>query len=203
MTRPVRTSPPTNGTDREWKPTDDLPLLVLAALERDEAAWKQLVERLSGVVWHTIGAYGLSSTDRDEVFASTFFRLFENLSHVREPKALPAWIATTARNEAHALFRSKRRLVPTDDLPVRDLFAGDHDESLLDNELLGVVIAAFNKLSPKAQSLLRLLTAVPSLQYNEISKLLDIPMGSIGPLRQRYLHQLRTALVPYLSDGTL
>ena len=44
------------------------------------------------------------------------------------------------------------------------------------------------------QALLRLLTADPRPPYEEIAAALDMPIGSIGPTRQRALARLREQL---------
>ena len=51
---------------------------------------------------------------------------------------------------------------------------------------------------------MRLLTTDPPLSYDEISRILDIPRGSIGPLRQRCLERLRNSpeLAPFTSGGS-
>jgi RNA polymerase sigma factor (sigma-70 family) len=189
----------TAGPAPAW--TDELPALIERALAGDEPSWRHIVDRFSGLVWKVLHTYDLSASDREEAFASTFYRLFEKLETLREPRALPKWLATTARNEANALSRTRRRLVPTDELPLREVLPGDHDRALLDDELLGAVMAAFATLPPAGQALLRLLTAVPPLSYDEIASLLGVPVGSIGPTRQRYLQRLRAALAPYLEGG--
>jgi RNA polymerase sigma factor (sigma-70 family) len=189
---------PSPLTAPSW--TDELPGLIERALAGDESSWRQLVDRFSGLVWKVLHTYDLSTSDREEAFASTFYRLFEKLSTVRDPCALPKWLATTARNEAHAVCRTRRRLVPTDQLPL-EVLPGDHDRALLDDELLVAVMAAFATLPPAGQALLRLLTAVPPLSYEEIAALIDVPIGSIGPTRQRYLERLRAALAPYVEGG--
>lgn len=171
--------------------------LIRRALDRDESAWRLLVDRLSGVAWKVLNSYDLEQADREDAFASTFFYAFQALRTVREPKALPGWIATIARNEAYALAKARKRVVPMEELPLREVLSDDVDSSLLDNELLRAVMAAFQALPAKAQALLRLLTAVPPLSYNEISQTLGIPKGSIGPTAGRYLEDLRVALRPY------
>jgi RNA polymerase sigma factor (sigma-70 family) len=186
-------------TEPSW--TDELPGLVERALAGDESSWRELVDRFSGLVWKVLHTYDLSAHDREEAFGSTFYRLFEKLSTLRQPRALPKWLATTARNEANAVSRTRRRLVPTDQLPLREVLPGDHDRALLDDELLVAVMAAFATLPPAGQALLRLLTAVPPLSYEEIAALLDVPVGSIGPTRQRYIKRLRSALAPYVEGG--
>jgi len=174
---------------------------VADARAGDEAAWEALVNQLSRVVWKTIGNYRLSPADQEDAFASTFFRLFDRLDTIIEPRALPGWIATTARNEVRALLRAQGRAIPMESLPLRPLNVADIDERLLDDELVRAAVAAFAELPVKAQALLRALTAVPPLSYAEIGALLDLPHGSIGPNRATYLRMLRAALAPYLDGG--
>jgi DNA-directed RNA polymerase specialized sigma24 family protein len=58
-------------------------------------------------------------------------------------------------------------------------------------------------LPAKAQAVLRLVCADPPIPYDEISQILDMPRGSIGSLRRRYLEQLRRSphLAPFLQGG--
>ena len=55
-------------------------------------------------------------------------------------------------------------------------------------------MAALDGVSAPCQTLLRLLIADPPLSYDEISAVLDMPKGSIGPTRQRCLVRLRAVL---------
>jgi RNA polymerase sigma factor (sigma-70 family) len=178
--------------------------LVAAALAGEQTAWEELVERLQRVAWKAIGGFDLSAEDRKDAFAATFFRLFERLGSVREPAKLPGWVATTARNEVLTLLRSRRRDVPVDvdEMPLASVHV-DELGALLDHELHGALHAALARLSGACQQLLHLLTVDPPLAYADISELLDIPQGSLGPTRQRCLERVRAApeLVPFLEEA--
>jgi RNA polymerase sigma factor (sigma-70 family) len=178
--------------------------LVSRAKEGDAGAWNALVNRLAGVVWRaTAGEGGLSHADRQDVFAATFFRLFEHLGSVREPLRLPGWLATTARNEVRQLLRTKRRLEPRYDVePANGVCAIGVDEELLDGELRAALQAAFLRLGTPCQELLRLTSAVPALTYDQISELTGVARGSLGPSRQRCLERLRRApeLRPFIEE---
>ena len=50
---------------------------------------------------------------------------------------------------------------------------------------------AFERLPARCQSLLRVLMADPSPRYEEVATSLGLPIGSIGPTRQRCLDRLR------------
>jgi RNA polymerase sigma factor (sigma-70 family) len=177
--------------------------LTTSALAGDERAWRTLVDTLKGVVWKTLYGFDMNEDDRKDAFASTFFRLYERLGSIREPEKLPGWLATTARNEAHTVLRRKGKLVPVSDLPVAAFTGADHDEALLDDELHQALRSAFTSLPDKAQAVLRLVCADPPIPYDEISQILDMPRGSIGSLRRRYLEQLRKSphLAPFLQGG--
>jgi RNA polymerase sigma factor (sigma-70 family) len=189
---------PDDGANRP-----DFPDLVKRALDGESDAKDALVDSLNRLVWYTIAEFGLSPDDRQDVFATTFCRLFERLETIRERDRLPGWIARTARNEALSLLRSRMRLVVSDDLGDTDDGSPPADEGLLDQELRVAVRAAFRDLAQPCRELLRLTSAVPRLSYEEIGALLDKPHGSIGPTRQRCLERLRNApeLRPFLEGG--
>jgi RNA polymerase sigma factor (sigma-70 family) len=203
--------------DREFEfrrhPADRMPgfaaeslvSLVSRAKEGDSCAWNALVNRLAGVVWRATAGEGfLSHEDRQDVFAATFFRLFEHLDRIRDPLRLPGWLATTARNEVRQLLRTKRRLEPRDEVePSNGVSTIGVDEDLLDGELRAALQAAFLRLGPPCQQLLRLTSAVPALTYDQISELTGVARGSLGPSRQRCLERLRRApeLRPFLEGA--
>jgi RNA polymerase sigma factor (sigma-70 family) len=182
---------------------EDWDRLVERALDRDQVAWRELVDRLKGVAWKVLYGYDLSTEDRKDAFASTFFRVYERLGTIREPQKLPGWVATIARNEANTIARKRSRLVPMDELPLRGVVEADHSEDLIDDELRRAMLAAFRRLPADMQVLLRLLTADPPIGYEEVGRLLDLPHGSIGPTRQRCLQRLRNSpeLAAYLNGG--
>ena len=173
--------------------------LVDRARRGDQEAWTVLVTRIKNVVWKTVNGFRLGSGDAEDAFAATFFRLAEHIDTIREPERLPGWVATTARNESLAILRRNRRPFALD--PTDAWVAGDHAEGLVDGELKQAIRDSFGLLSEACQQLLRLLTADPPLSYEDVAVVLDIPMGSIGPNRQRCLERLRSnrPMRPFIS----
>ncbi len=53
---------------------------------------------------------------------------------------------------------------------------------------------ALGRLGDRCRTLLRLLATEPPPAYEEISTILEMPIGSIGPTRGRCLEQLRAEL---------
>jgi len=164
--------------------------LVRAAADGDQAAWHGLVDRYNGLVWSVARAHRLSTVDASDVVQTTWLRLVENLGRLQDPERVGAWLATTARRECLRTLRHSARQVPTEEVP--EVTAdGRVDAALLVQERDRALWQAFGGLSERCQTLLRILVADPPPSYEEIGAALDMPIGSIGPTRQRCLDRLR------------
>jgi len=190
---------------------DDAGELVRYAASGDKAAWTALVERFSGVVWSVARAHRLGSADAEEVFQTTWLRLTENVSRLREPERVGAWLATTARNEALKVIRLGARTTITDSMHVLDRASDDEspENAVLESEEGAARLrrarqmwSAFHRLPGRCQQLLRLLIASPPPSYADIAAMLGIAIGSIGPTRGRCLQQLRVLLAESEAAGS-
>ncbi|WP_328841729.1 RNA polymerase sigma factor [Nakamurella leprariae] len=174
---------------------EDVSELVTAANAGDRNAWNQLVERYLPLVYSVIRRFRLSDRDAEDVNQTVWLRLVEHLPDLREPRAVPGWIVTTTRNEALRVLRVHGRSTPVDlaapdALPLRaDL--PDSDDALLADERQRALRDGLAELSPQHRELLLLLVADPPVPYEEISRRLGMPVGSIGPTRARCLKKLR------------
>jgi RNA polymerase sigma factor (sigma-70 family) len=167
--------------------------LVEAARNGDAAAWDALVDRYLPLVTAVIRRLRLSPADADDVNQTVWLRLVEHLDGLREPRALPGWLATTARNEGLRLIKRRGRDVPVDPGGTALETAEDRDpgETLVQDLRSHALREAMLELPDSRRELLLLLLADPPLSYDEISARLGIPRGSIGPTRARALEQLR------------
>jgi len=172
----------------------DLPTLVKASIDRDEDAWNELVRRFAGLVAFVIRHYRLAAADTQDVSQLVWLRLVEHLGQIREPAALAGWLATTTRHECERYLRVNGRSVAVDPSMMQedDRAAGaEIDEMLLAAERRQVLLDGLAQLQPQQRELLLMLTADPPYAYAEISRILGIPVGSIGPTRSRVLDKLR------------
>ena len=168
--------------------------LVARAREGDQASWNALVDRFLPLVNSVITKFRLSAADGDDVNQTVWLRLVEHLGDLREPRALPGWLMTTARNEALRVIRLRGRATPVDPQGYILDLAGEQpevDEDLIRDERAQAFRAALLELPAGRRELLELLLADPPISYDEISAKLGIPKGSIGPTRARALEQLR------------
>jgi len=169
--------------------------LVSRARNGDKQAWDALVNRYAPLIWSICRRYALADTDIEDVGQSVWLHLVDHLDRVRDPGALPGWLATTARRECFRILRTTRGAHVTEPLPDAEIISDGQavraDEELLVAEQHAALHEAFMSLPPGGQRLMALLIEDPPLPYAEISARLGIPVGSIGPNRRRYLDKLR------------
>ncbi|HEY7594669.1 MAG TPA: sigma-70 family RNA polymerase sigma factor [Actinophytocola sp.] len=165
--------------------------LVHRAAGGDQAAWDAIVARYAPLVWGICRRHRLSDMDADDVGANVWLRLVERLGTIKEPAALPGWLATTTRNECLQVLRAKRRHVPVENAEFRDEEGPPSDEWLLTQERHIALRAALESLSDRCRHLLTLLFGEPPTPYIAISDSLGMPVGAIGPSRARCLDALR------------
>jgi RNA polymerase sigma factor (sigma-70 family) len=177
--------------------------LVARAAGSDQDAWNELVERYAPLVWTICTRYRLSSHDIEDVGQNVWLLLVEQLGKLREPAALPGWLATTTSRECLRVVTTAQRLAARlDDAPE---FAADVtiDEEILVAERDAALRCAFAELQPPCRQLLAMLISDPPHSYSQISETMGIPMGSIGPRRARCLERLRRSdtLIALGTDG--
>jgi RNA polymerase sigma factor (sigma-70 family) len=148
-------------------------------------------------VWSVARSFRLSSAATDDVVQTVWLRLAEHCSRIREPDRLASWLATTTRNEALRVIRGNSRLTPQASVAeLSEPTTPSVEERVSDDATLRAVLVAFSQLSEEDQQLMRLLCAVPPLDYQTIAELIGRPVGSIGPTRARCLERLKRLLPP-------
>ena len=180
---PIRGDPPVAG-------------LVMRARKGEQQAWDALIERFAPLVWSICRRYQLSGADASDVAQTVWMRLVEQLDKIRDPAALPGWLAATARHECCRALRQARRSHPAGFVPdaedIPDQRNGMAEDELLAAERHAALREAFADLPTSGQQLIALLIVDPPLPYAEISARLGIAVGSIGPTRGRCLDKLRS-----------
>ena len=166
--------------------------LVRAAARDDGDAWRTIVERYTPRITRIARAHRLNEADAADVAQTVWLQLLRHIDRIREPERIGGWVSSTARNECLRLCRRRGRVAPVDATEVLDTMTAAPDPAPVEHEDRDVKVrAALDTLPPRQRAILDLLTLDPPLSYGDISVTLDIPVGSIGPTRQRSLRALR------------
>ena len=89
----------------DWWVTD----LVTRARTGEKQAWDALVKRYAPLIWSVCRRYRLGGADAGDVGQTVWLRLLEQLDKIRDPAALPGWLATTTQRECGRVLRAARR----------------------------------------------------------------------------------------------
>jgi RNA polymerase sigma factor (sigma-70 family) len=184
---------------------EELTRIVAAAGRREQAAWNSLVAQYQPMIRAIARARRLNDADVEDVCQTVWLQLFRNIDSIVEARAISGWLATTTKNAALAVLRSRDQAISVDAVLLQDREApswsslksgtqtGAPDEDLLRAEHQAAVRASATALSTRQRAVLSLLSADPPVPYVEISRRLGLPIGSIGPIRARSIQRLRQA----------
>jgi RNA polymerase sigma factor (sigma-70 family) len=201
---PGRTRPRTrDGFKLEATPTGDL---VRQAFKGDERAWAALVARFQPMLLCIAARSGLNAADAADIEQVTWIQLMRHADQVRDPDRIAGWLATTARRRSQRAAMVARREIPSTDQvadgspatstndDVETLVLRDQYEPGLERALRG--------LPDSYRRVLELLSADITPSYEEVAQAMDLPVGSIGPMRMRALRQVRrgTRIQPGRGD---
>lgn len=181
--------------------------LVCRCRDGDAAAWPLLVTRYQRLVYAIVTRMGLDEHVAADVFQTVFEKLVRHLPGLREPERLQAWIVTTAKREGLAARRHGQRQVSmtraddlgdsqgADEWDIADDSPGA-EQQLEELQQLHRLRLAFDRLDERCRELLQLVFRDDDerLGYDEVSRRLNLSVGSIGPTRSRCLGKLRKLL---------
>ncbi len=172
-------------------------VLVRECLLGSEEAWSELIDKYRNLIFSIPVKYGFSRDDASEIFQAVSFTLLEELSQLREPRALAAWlIKLTARKCAR--WKHERRIFVDAEIDEENLAeTGKLPENGLLEELEReqMLREAITEMSPECRRLIDLLFfANPPRRYDEAAEALGFAKGSIGATRMRCLEKLRLSL---------
>lgn len=160
-----------------------------------------LIERYEAKLRRYIVRLGVrNSDDQDDVLQEIFIKAYKNLNSFDTSLSFSSWIYRISHNEAMTWFR-RRSVRPegnmvVDSEEVLDLVASKESgaELLFDKTINAAELTeALTKLDPKYREVL-ILRYFEHKEYDEISDILQIPMGSVGTLIHRGKKQLYSVL---------
>lgn len=187
---------------------DDGELYKLAVSGRREAV-EALVARHHPDLVVYIKAKTNDRAVAEDAVGEAWLRFFRHLKEAAEdparaldkPESIRFWLYRTALNALRDQFRRSGRqsdLADRATSEARALGTTSHDpdelEGLEGEERRSALRAAFTQLSERCRELLSLMLADPPLSYAEIAEIVDRPVGSLGPTRQRCLGELRSVM---------
>jgi RNA polymerase sigma factor (sigma-70 family) len=156
----------------------------------------ELVRLMTPTLWHVARAYGLDAALAEDVVQTTWLTLVSRHESIADPQAVSSWLTTCARREAWRVGRRHRRADSTDSDAVEPLLPVHEsaEETAVADDDARRLWRAVGRLPERCQRLLRIVAFEDRPDYARIAHDLAMPIGSIGPTRQRCLAKLRASL---------
>ncbi|TDN92639.1 sigma-70 family RNA polymerase sigma factor [Microbacterium sp. BK668] len=164
--------------------------------EGDSRAMDELVRLMTPALWHIVRSYGLDAGLAQDVVQTTWLTLVRRHASIADPRAVSGWLTMCARREAWRVGRQHRRATPTEaeslesHLPVHE--SAEQEAGAADERVR--LWTAVARLDDRCRHLLRIVAFDERPDYARIAEDLAMPVGSIGPTRQRCLAKLRAEL---------
>jgi RNA polymerase sigma factor (sigma-70 family) len=156
----------------------DLEDLVRGAQRGEPLALAALLRALAPYVGRICGAIALD--DGEDAMQETMIRVLKGIHRLREPAALHGWVRRIAVREALELARTRRTLVPVDQVP--------EPPDGMAAELPVEVADTLRQLTPEQRAVL-FLRELEGFTEAEAAALLDVPVGTV----KSRLHRARQA----------
>ena len=114
------------------------------------------MERYAPLIWSICRRHRLEAADAADAAQNVWLKLTDQLDNIRDPAALPGWLATTTRRECGRILRTARRpcdagyALAAGTIPDDGAQAAEQD--LLAAERHAALREAFGQLPPAASS---------------------------------------------------
>lgn len=165
--------------------------LVERCIAREPGAWEQLVHRYASLVYSVPRKLGLRPEESEDVSQSVFASLLTAMEGMRDRQSLAKWLITVATRQSWRVIDGRRASGGGPAEAVETIPESERTPDLAGWERRLAVRRALGLLGGRCQELLlALFSDRGSPDYQQVAERLGMPIGSIGPTRNRCLRKL-------------
>lgn len=177
--------------------------IIEGILQRDEEAFKELVDNYQSLVLNTCNGFLHSRQDAEDLSQEVFIEAFRSISKFKGKSSLSTWLYRISVNKSLNYIRDnkKRQVMRSIDNPVpgedkdnniqvedKDPPYNDIDET--ENEKVQILHQSIASL-PKNQKVAFTLNKFENLSYKQISEIMEISLASVEGLIHRAKRNVR------------
>lgn len=169
---------------------------------RNQHAFKQLVEEYQQMVFSTCMGIVHSVNDADDLAQEVFIEAFNSIENFREDAKISTWLYRIAINKSLNFVRDNKRnrflqsigMLNVPDIPDEPNHFDLPYESLLEQQRSKMIQKAIDSL-PKNQRTAFVLSKYDDLSYKEIADVMEISISSVESLLFRARKSLQKKLL--------
>jgi RNA polymerase sigma factor (sigma-70 family) len=169
--------------------------IVERAAMNDQQAWAELVGRYGGMLRAIATGFRLNRSDADDAIQTTWLDLVRTIGNLRSHDRIAGWLSTTMRRNCMRILQRPRWEMLSDVIEETAAdTAANVEDAVLAAEQARHLWDVIEDLPDRQARLLHVLFAEDGLSYIDIADALSMPVGAIGPVRQRALRTLARML---------
>ena len=182
------------------EPEKDIDYSLMRAVQNgDMVAFNELVDRYKDRLMNVIGRMLLSRDDAEDVVQETFVRVYQHRQSFNFQHCFSTWIYTIGLNLARNELRKRKKFKFYDITEMKGNEAEFAVEMKLPNRLPQVLNAAIKGLPEKYRTAF-ILRDIQEQPYEEVAKILSIPLGTVKSRVNRARMMLRDKLRPKMES---
>lgn len=163
-------------------------LKVKRAINGDEKAFIELIEKQREKLYRVAYAYVKSEEDALDIVQETVYKAYISVDTLRKPKYFNTWLTKILINISLATLKKNKNIIYLDEEILTNKPADSEDrESKMD------ILSELDKLDKRYKDVI-ILKYFDDLTVREISEVLEIPIGTAKTYLNRGLNSLRKTI---------
>lgn len=179
----------------KFKKSKNIQLLIKQCIQGNTKAQKELYDTFATKMLSICFRYASNKDNAEDIFQEGFFRVFTNLSKLRNPSSIEAWMKKIFINEALQLYKRESKSIQYDILNGYENNAQLQEPSIIDEMQTSELTKVIQQL-PDQMRLVFNLYIMEGYSHKEIAEKLGISVGT----SKSNLHDARIKLQTLLKN---
>jgi RNA polymerase sigma-70 factor (ECF subfamily) len=173
--------------------------LLRRVQQGDTVAFSNLVERYRDRLMNVIGRMPISREEAEDIVQETFVRVFQHRDSFDFKHCFSTWLYTIALNLARNELRKKKRYKFVDIFDLQNKEVEVAIDAKIPSNLGPAIESAVASLPEKYKTAF-LLRDIEEVSYEEIARILSVPLGTVKSRVNRARSILRDKLKPRMEE---
>lgn len=184
----------------EKKSEKDIDYELMRAIQKgDMMAFNSMVDRYKDRLMNVIGRMLSSAEEAEDIVQETFVRVYQHRQSFNFQHCFSTWIYTIALNLARNELRKRKKFKFFDITEMQGSEVEFAVEAKLPSRLPQALDAAIKALPEKYRTAF-ILRDVQEMPYDEVAKVLSVPLGTVKSRVNRARVMLRDMLQPRMEE---
>ncbi len=177
--------------------------LIIGLKQREEDAFKVLVETRQSIVYNTVLGFLQSPMDAEDVTQDVFIKIYESIGQFKGESALTTWVYRVAVTTSLEFLRRKKRkkrfgfmspILGENNEETIELPDFQHPGVLLDKREMSTILFKAIKKLPENQQIAFILNKLEGLSYQEVAEIMKTSLSAVESLIHRAKINLKEIL---------